>query len=49
MMTDGVAGMAGGENVKVLDIAELLLGRQAQADPRIFRRSEVARLRFVPG
>jgi len=34
-MTDGMAGMAGGENVRVLDIAELLLGRQVQADPRI--------------
>ncbi|HEY1582246.1 MAG TPA: heterodisulfide reductase-related iron-sulfur binding cluster [Chthoniobacterales bacterium] len=28
MMTDGVAGTAGGENVNVLDIAELLLSRQ---------------------
>jgi Fe-S oxidoreductase/nitrate reductase gamma subunit len=28
MMTDGVAGTPGGENVKVLDIAELLLSRQ---------------------
>ena len=29
MMTDGMAGTPGGENVKVLDIAELLLSRQA--------------------
>ncbi|PYK94850.1 MAG: hypothetical protein DME36_03960 [Verrucomicrobia bacterium] len=29
MMTDGMAGTQGGENVKVLDIAELLLSRQA--------------------
>ena len=29
MMTDGIAGTPGGENVKVLDIAELLLSRQA--------------------
>jgi Fe-S oxidoreductase len=28
MMTDGMAGTQGGENVKVLDIAELLLSRQ---------------------
>ena len=28
-MTDGMAGTQGGENVKVLDIAELLLSRQA--------------------
>ncbi|MGH8094750.1 MAG: heterodisulfide reductase-related iron-sulfur binding cluster [Chthoniobacterales bacterium] len=28
MMSDGVAGTKGGENVKVLDIAEILLGRQ---------------------
>jgi hypothetical protein len=28
MMTDGMAGTQGGENVKVVDIAELLLGRQ---------------------
>ena len=28
MMSDGMAGTAGGENVKVLDIAELLLSRQ---------------------
>lgn len=28
MMTDGVAGTHGGENVKVVDIAELLLSRQ---------------------
>jgi Fe-S oxidoreductase/nitrate reductase gamma subunit len=30
MMTDGMAGTQGGENVKVLDIAELLLRRQSQ-------------------
>ena len=28
MMSDGMAGTQGGENVKVLDIAELLLSRQ---------------------
>jgi len=28
MMTDGMAGTPGGENVKVLDIAELLLSRR---------------------
>ena len=28
MMTDGMAGTEGGENVKVVDIAELLLSRQ---------------------
>jgi len=28
MMTDGMAGTQGGENVKVVDIAELLLSRQ---------------------
>jgi len=28
MMTDGMAGTQGGENVKVLDVAELLLNRQ---------------------
>ena len=28
MMSDGMAGTAGGENVKVLDIAELLVRRQ---------------------
>jgi Fe-S oxidoreductase len=31
MMTDGMAGAQGGENVKVLDIAELLLSRQMRA------------------
>ena len=31
MMTDGMAGTPGGENVKVLDIAELLLSRQTPA------------------
>ncbi len=30
MMTDGMAGMQGGENVKVLDIAELLLSRRTR-------------------
>jgi Fe-S oxidoreductase/nitrate reductase gamma subunit len=34
MMSDGMAGAAGGEEVKVLDIAELLLGRQPLPDPR---------------
>ena len=29
MMSDGMAGTAGGENVKVLDVAEVLLNRQA--------------------
>ena len=28
MMSDGMAGSAGGEEVKVLDIAELILSRQ---------------------
>jgi len=28
MMSDGMAGTPGGENVKVLDIAELLFSRQ---------------------
>ena len=31
MMTDGMAGTQGGENVKVLDIAELLLSRRTRA------------------
>ena len=31
MMSDGMAGTKGGENVKVLDIAELLLSRQTPA------------------
>jgi Fe-S oxidoreductase/nitrate reductase gamma subunit len=31
MMSDGMAGTTGGENVKVLDIAELLLARQEPA------------------
>jgi Fe-S oxidoreductase/nitrate reductase gamma subunit len=35
MMTDGMAGTRGGENVKVLDIAELLLSRQTPGDPRV--------------
>jgi Fe-S oxidoreductase len=30
MMTDGMASAQGGENMKVLDIAELLLSRQTQ-------------------
>ena len=30
-MSDGMAGTPGGESVKVLDIAELLLSRQAPA------------------
>jgi len=33
MMTDGMAGTQGGENVKVLDIAELLLSRQTPSSP----------------
>jgi Fe-S oxidoreductase/nitrate reductase gamma subunit len=33
MMTDGMAGTPGGENVKVLDIAELLLSRQSLTTP----------------
>ena len=32
MMSDGMAGTEGGENVKVLDIAELLLDRQKKDD-----------------
>ena len=32
MMSAGVADTTGGENVKVLDIAELLLNRQASAE-----------------
>src|SRR6266446_5093972 len=35
MMTDGMAGTPGGENVKVLDIAELLLSRQAPGSPEM--------------
>ena len=31
MMSDGMAGTPGGEKVKVLDIAELLLSRQTPA------------------
>ena len=31
MMTDGMAGTQGGENVKVLDIAEVLLSRQTRS------------------
>jgi Fe-S oxidoreductase len=34
MMTDGMAGTAGGEEVKVLDIAELLLSRQPSTSER---------------
>jgi len=33
MMTDGMAGAEGGENVKVLDVAELLLSRRTPASP----------------
>jgi len=33
-MTDGMAGTAGGEEVKVLDIAELLLSRQPSTSRR---------------
>ena len=33
MMTDGMAGTPGGENVKVLDIAEVLLSRQTSTSP----------------
>ena len=33
MMTDGMAGTRGGENVKVFDIAELLLSRQTPSSP----------------
>ena len=33
MMTDGMAGTQGGESVKVLDIAELLLNRQTRGHP----------------
>jgi hypothetical protein len=29
-MSDGMAGTEGGENVKVLDIAEILLSRQSR-------------------
>ena len=32
MMTDGMAGTQGGENVKVLDIAELLLSRRTSSN-----------------
>ena len=35
MMSDGMAGTQGGENVKVLDIAELLLSRQTQGSPGV--------------
>jgi Fe-S oxidoreductase len=34
MMSDGMAGTKGGENVKVLDIAELLLSRQGSDQQR---------------
>jgi len=34
MMSDGMAGTAGGEEVKVLDIAELLLSRQTSTSER---------------
>ena len=33
MMTDGMAGTPGGENVSVLDIAEVLLSRQTSTSP----------------
>jgi Fe-S oxidoreductase len=33
MMTDGMATSQGGENMKVLDIAELLLSRQTPGSP----------------
>ena len=33
MMTDGMAGTPGGENVRVLDIAEVLLSRQTSTSP----------------
>ena len=33
MMTDGMAGTQGGENVKVLDIAELLVSRRTFGNP----------------
>src|SRR5262249_35823513 len=36
MMTDGMAGTQGGENVKVLDIAEVLLSRQTSDRRGIF-------------
>ena len=36
MMTDGMAGTQGGENVKVLDVAELLLSRRTPASPKTF-------------
>ena len=35
MMSDGMAGTQGGENVKVLDIAELLLSRQTPGRRRV--------------
>jgi Fe-S oxidoreductase/nitrate reductase gamma subunit len=34
MMSDGMAGTKGGENIKVLDIAELLLSRQGSVEQR---------------
>jgi Fe-S oxidoreductase len=34
MMSDGMAGTAGGENVKVLDVAEVLLSRQTRITSR---------------
>jgi len=33
MMSDGMAGTPGGETIKVLDIAELLLSRQTLVHP----------------
>jgi len=35
MMTDGMAGTQGGEDVKVLDIAELLLSRRMSSSQRV--------------
>jgi hypothetical protein len=32
MMTDGLAGVEGGENVRVADIAELLVASQAASN-----------------
>jgi len=37
MMTDGMAGTQGGENVKVLDTAELLLSQQTSGSRGISR------------
>ena len=35
MMSDGMAGTQGGENVKVFDISELLLRRQSPGNPKV--------------